>query len=266
MFGYSLGYSTIPYLPSWCTFYICRNALVWLMSIRDPTGKLARWPIYLQQYDYDSVHRKGVKHSNVDTLSRPVLVIDVKSTSSSDTLPSFLSNVDPHEDEALLYYLQFGRHLAGQSKKKCKNVLQNSKHYNYADNKLWYRKDVTSANFLDIPKRLKRYDLIKHEHLLGHYQTPTVYDALKLTYFLPRMRDDIHYFIKKCVPCKRHQVEPTVNHSAQVIKPYRVFDRFGADLVFGLPETAEGYIGILIVKEYLTKYPHAFPIKSKCAD
>ncbi len=25
------------------------NALVWLMSVRDPTGKLARWSIYLQQ-------------------------------------------------------------------------------------------------------------------------------------------------------------------------------------------------------------------------
>jgi transposase InsO family protein len=37
-------------------------------------------------------------------------------------------------------------------------------------------------------------------------------------------------------------------------------------LVFGLPETAEGYIGIIIVTEYLKKYPHAFPIKSKFAD
>ncbi len=92
-----------------------------------------------------------------------MLVIDVKSTSSSDTLPSFLSNVDPHEDDALLHYLQFGRHLAGQSKKKCKNVLLNAKHYKYADNKLWYRKDVTSANLLEVPKRQKRYDLKQHK-------------------------------------------------------------------------------------------------------
>ena len=48
------------------------NALVWLMSVRDPTGKLGRWSIYLQQYDYTIIHRQGRKHSNVDTLSRPV--------------------------------------------------------------------------------------------------------------------------------------------------------------------------------------------------
>jgi hypothetical protein len=90
------------------------------MNIRDPTGKLARWSIYLQQYDYTIIHRKGRKHSNVDTLSRPVLVLQVNSTSSADspTLPSYLSDVDPHEDEALLLYLQFGRHLNGQSKKR----------------------------------------------------------------------------------------------------------------------------------------------------
>jgi hypothetical protein len=28
------------------------NALVWLMSVPDPTGKLARWPIYLQQSSF----------------------------------------------------------------------------------------------------------------------------------------------------------------------------------------------------------------------
>ncbi len=139
-----------------------------------------------------------------------MLVIDVKSTFSSDTLPSIFSNVDPHEDEALLHYLQLGRHLARQSKKKCKNVLQNAKHYIYSDNKLWFRKDVTSENFREVPKRQRRYDLIQCEHLLGHYQTPTVCDALSPTYFWPRMRDDIQYLIKKCEPCKRHQVETTV--------------------------------------------------------
>ena len=38
------------------------NALVWLMSIRNPTGRLARWSIYLQSYDYEIQHRKGFNH------------------------------------------------------------------------------------------------------------------------------------------------------------------------------------------------------------
>ena len=245
------------------------NALVWLMNIRDPTGKLARWSIYLQQFEYTIVHRKGRIHSNVDTLSRPVLVLQIHNSDNTEvlSLPSYLTNIDPHEDEALLHYLQFGRHLNGQSKKKCKNVLLRSKHYKYSEDQLYYRKDINSDNYLEVPKRQQRYNLIQHEHLMGHYQThyQTVYAAISLKYYWPHMREDIMHYVKQCVTCKRHHVEPTINHSARVINPIMIFERFGADLILGLPETQEGYIGILLITEYLTKFPHGSPIKSKTA-
>ena len=53
-------------------------ALVWLMNINDPTGRLARWSLFLQAFDFDIVHKKGSTHSNVDTLSRPVLLVNDK--------------------------------------------------------------------------------------------------------------------------------------------------------------------------------------------
>ena len=162
------------------------------------------------------IHRKGRKHSNVDTLSRPVFVLQVNSPDSAlqPTLPSYLSNIDSHEDEALLNYLQFGRHLNGQSKKKCKHVLAHAKHYKYQDDKLWYRKDFTKDHNLEVPKRQQRYNLIQHEHLMGHYQTPTVLAALASNYYWPHMRNDIMHYIKHCVPCQRHHVEPTIDHPA----------------------------------------------------
>ena len=55
------------------------SALTWLMKITDPTGRLARWSIYLQAFSFTIIHRKGLKHSNVDALSRPILL------SSADT-------------------------------------------------------------------------------------------------------------------------------------------------------------------------------------
>jgi hypothetical protein len=79
------------------------------------------------------------------------------------------------------------------------------------------------------------------------------------------MRNDIMHYIKHCETCQRHHTEPTINHPAQVINPIKIFDRFGADLVLGLPETAQGYNGILLITEYLTKFPHGFPIKTKTA-
>jgi hypothetical protein len=100
---------------------------------------------------------------------------------------------------------------------------------------------------------------------MGHYQTATVLAALTLKYYWPQMRNDIMHYIKHCETCQRHHTEPTINHPAQVINPIKIFDRFGADLVLGLPGTDQGYNGILLITEYLTKFPHGFPIKTKTA-
>ena len=44
-----------------------------------------------------------------------------------------------------------------------------------------------------------------------------------------------------------------------------MIDRVLIDLVIGLLTTKDGFKGNIIFKEYLTKYPHAMPIKTKSA-
>jgi hypothetical protein len=93
-----------------------------------------------------------------------------------------------------------------------------------------------------------------------------VYAALVKTYYWPHMCEDIIHYIKHSGPCIRHHLEPEINHSAQVINPIKIFDRFGADLVLGLPLIEDGNNGILLITEYLTKFPHVFPIKNFSRD
>ena len=40
------------------------------MDIKDPTGKLARWSLTIQQYDFTIKHRSGTSNGNADALSR----------------------------------------------------------------------------------------------------------------------------------------------------------------------------------------------------
>jgi transposase InsO family protein len=46
------------------------KALKWLLTTRNLSGKLARYAIELQEYDFDIQHRAGSLHGNVDCLSR----------------------------------------------------------------------------------------------------------------------------------------------------------------------------------------------------
>ena len=44
--------------------------LKWLMTTQKLTGKLARWSLLLQEYDFHVEHRVGTKNTNADCLSR----------------------------------------------------------------------------------------------------------------------------------------------------------------------------------------------------
>ena len=46
------------------------SSLRWLMNVKDPSGRLARWALLLQQFDFNIVHRPCRIHGNADCLSR----------------------------------------------------------------------------------------------------------------------------------------------------------------------------------------------------
>ena len=98
------------------------SALSWLKSNKEPNTRLNRWAIYLQSYDCEIIHRKGVNHSNVDALSRPKANINFAVEETEEDTSS--KSLDPWEDESLIHYLKFGRFISGTSKKQIKRVKQ----------------------------------------------------------------------------------------------------------------------------------------------
>lgn len=59
-------------------------SLLWLMPMKDPNGKLARWAVKLQQFDFSLIHRPGTANVVPDSLSRaPLEVVILDSFSST---------------------------------------------------------------------------------------------------------------------------------------------------------------------------------------
>lgn len=109
--------------------------------------------------------------------------------------------------------------------------------------------------FIRCPFGLKIY-----LHLIGHFMVKSTLDRLDKDYFCRRMKEDIEHVIKQCEVSASNEKERIYNHPARAIPISGIFDMVGADLVFGLPETEEGYVGIIVLTDAFTKFPYAKPI------
>jgi hypothetical protein len=217
------------------------------MSIKDHTGRLARWAIYLQEYEFDIVYKKGKKHTNADAVSRPVLMMK---KSGADETDNSLTE-DPYDNKALVHYLQHEKHVDGASKKQTKRIEKLAQHFQWRDDKLYYRKDINVGEYnLELPRKDERRELIEKAHLLGHFQSESTYQHLKDKYYWKSM-------MKRARETRRSSpknIQLPVTH---------LFERVAMDLILGLPETSNGHVGIMLMTEYCSKVIKLFPIKSK---
>lgn len=244
------------------------SALMWLMKMKDPVARLARWAIYLQAFDFEIVHRKGLIHSNADTLSRPVLSLKVVEEDVSQEEDISVKSLDPYQDDALLHFLRHKKHISGVTKNQIKRINKLTDVYelnldNLGREILWYKRP--DGVKLIVPEEGIRDEIIKKAHLLGHFQTESTLKRIQEEYYWKKMVKDVKRVVEACEVCRKYERQVSVQHPAKMIKTPYVHYMVGMDLVLGFPESQDGYIGLLVITEYLTKYPYVKPIKSKTA-
>ncbi|CAF0845906.1 unnamed protein product [Brachionus calyciflorus] len=119
--------------------------------------------------------------------------------------------------------------------------------------------------YFEYPRTEDRETIVNQAHSLGHFQAESTYNRLKDEYYWHGMVNYINQFVKQCTVCQRNNKCITKYHPAQATKISKIFTMVAIDLILGLDETEDGYIGILVIIEFLTNFPVAKPIKSKSA-
>ena len=162
-----------------------------------------------------------------------------------------------------MYYLRNGRHQGGVPKKQHKRILNSAKHFKIEENKLLYRKNIMSNNFLTYPPKNARLDLVMSYHSLGHFSVEATHKRLLERYFWRKMLKDIVFAIDNCMTCLRHNKSKVEHHEAMAISANSIWDSVTWDCTFGYEKTKGGYHGMLVLVDRLSKFPFAYPLKSK---
>jgi hypothetical protein len=247
-------------------------ALLYLMSIKDYTGRLARWALYLQQFSFDIIYKKGKEHVNADAVSRPPAADQIKSVNESiavmmlraeDIEDQELKNCDPYDNQALMYFLKTGQFKSGTGRNQIRRIQRLAIHFNMKDNTMFYRKNTNEAYNLIQPRKEDRKSIILQAHEFGHFGAESTFNRLKPQYFWRKMIQDIELVVKMCYTYQRNNTFPALAHPARAMQITGVFDTVAFDYVFGMQQTPNGYKGICLGTDVCSNLIQVWPVNDK---
>lgn len=208
------------------------HSLVWLHNLPQPTERLARWMMKLQQYDYDIVHRKGKEMIVPDLLSRSVPQVDELRIAETTA---------PVPQDA--WHQRMMTRVTAQPLRFPKWRIQDNKLYKYVTCTYPGLREAGDYWKLVIPKT-KRSSLLQEFHAgtischAGIYKT---YERLKESFYWPRMKADVVRFLRKCTTCQETKPEQKatpgqMGRHAEATRPWQVVS---IDLVGPLPKSTQ---------------------------
>jgi len=251
--------------------YTDHNALKWLMNIKDPSGKLARWSLLLQQFDFTIEHRPGVNNGNADALSRRsyanLNVVDIPQTMIQQIQSS--QRQDSHIVD-FINYLETDK--LPDSDQHARRILLDIENYFLNDDGLLFHRPYSTGRStknreprLVIPNSLKHEILVQcHDSpLAGHLGLQKTYDKIKTRYFWKGMYKDCDVWIRSCVDCCMKK-NPRVKTNAPIlpIPVESAFERLSVDCLGPFPKSHSGKRYIICFIDALTKWPEAFAVEN----
>lgn len=248
-----------PYIEGMKFTIITDHAsLKWLMGQKDLGGRLARWSLKLQAFDFSIEHRKGSAHVVPDTLSRAYMeelsvgndlsaTIDLKS-------PFFLSDVYVALKDEIL-----------KEKEKFPALDVREEH-------IFIRTETAECDNpwkLWVPLGLTE-QLIKSAHdppLSAHGGIAKTLERLKRSFYWPGMARQVRDYIRSCDICKETKaantiLRPPMGKQILVDQPWQ---RLYIDFLGPYPRSKRGNTTVLILLDQFSKFVVLKPVRKATA-
>lgn len=242
-----------PYLEgSHFTVITDHASLCWLQNLKDPSGRLGRWALKLQQYNFHLIHRKGKLHIVPDALSRSVETIDFQKLS----------------EEGDDWYTELRRNILAEPAKYPLFQIKNDLVYKHCSRR--GELGIYESDWrIVVPKNCIN-DILAECHdspLAAHGGVLKTLERVKQSYYWPRMHIDIRKYVRSCETCRAGKhANITLRAPMGDFRPFsRPWQAIAIDFMGPFPRSKSGYSHILTVIDVFSKFVMIHPMRAATA-
>ncbi|GFW30609.1 transposon Tf2-9 polyprotein [Trichonephila clavipes] len=248
-----------------------RQPLKWLLNLKSPTGRLARWAFEIQSFNLKVQYIPGKANVVADMLSRPVTQEESFCEANNITI----SDMPTRSSKDMRYRRSLKMIILKKS--STESPLKTSSFANWTERGFLmnqgvlyrYVPDADSAEAqLVIPNAELELIMQRHHNdpMAGHYGEDGTFQKIAKRYYWTGMKKYISDYIKKCPDSARFKATnqkpvgllrtPVYSQRLEVI----AIDLFGP-----LPQTNSGKQWIFIVEDCATKWVELFALSQASA-